>query len=78
MCRVEFFVGMEPSPPRSLQIAELRARAENPRCKFGLIAFEPQGFGPEDLLALGYEPFALPESLAERAAKRRIAVFARR
>lgn len=78
MCRVEFFVGMEPSPPRPLAIAELRAMAQDPRCKFGLIAQEPAGFGQEDLVALGFEPMALPDDLAHRAAKRRIAAFERR
>lgn len=77
MCRIEFFVGMEPSPPRPLTIEELRKTATDPRCKFGLVAHEPAGFGPEDLLALGYAPMPLPDDLARRAEERRIAVFQR-
>ena len=78
MCRIEWFVGMEPSPPRTLAIEELRAMAQDPRCRFGLIAHLPAGFGPDDLRGFGYEPHALPADLAERAAARRIQVFERR
>ena len=78
MPRIEWFAGMEPSPPRTLAIEELRSMAKDPRCKFGLIAHETAGFGPQDLAEFGFVPHALPPDLANRAAERRITVFERR
>lgn len=77
MCRIEYFVGMEPSPPRPLSLDEVRQMALDPRTKFGLLGGEDTGITAADLIALGYRPYALPRDLAERATKRRIAVFER-
>ena len=77
MCRVEFFAGQQPGPPRPMQVAEILQLAADPRCRMALLAGEGPGIEPEDLAALGYRPHALPPGLAERAAERRIAAFER-
>jgi hypothetical protein len=77
MCRIEYFVGMEPSPPRPLTVDELRQMAKNPRTKFGLLAGDLTGIGAADLVAMGYRVYELPADLGERAAQRRITVFER-
>lgn len=77
MCRVEFFAGKQPGPPRTLTIEETRAMFRSPKARFATLGGNVPGLTREDVIAMGFVEHPLPEGMAERAATRRIQVFER-
>lgn len=77
MCRVEFFAGKQPGPPRTLTIEETRSMFESPGARFAVLGGKVPGLTREDVIAMGFVEHRLPPGMADRAANRQIQVFER-
>lgn len=79
LARVGWYAGRRPPPPRKFTTETLLAQAHEPAVRFVVVADRREGFAALAAgLAGDFVPVALPDGLAQLAAARGIAVFARR
>ena len=77
MQRLDYFAGVEPAPPRTIEAAELVAAARDPDTRFVVWVDGRTPLDEPALTALGFTPVNLPTSLAHDALARGIKLLGR-